>query len=219
MCVKEREVSPSSHNLFLFGTDNRVAPHVLTPPGKDVEGALDLPVFVHRLDRVTSGLLVLAKTQQAAVHLSGQFADRRVSKHYTAVLESVPPSSQGKIIDSAIDGKSAITEWREVRRVQTTKGVICIVEFMPLTGRKHQLRRHAAEVLGCPIVGDELYGSTIGGKRLLLCANEIRIHHPDDDDRIIHESIVLPPRFGKFISREEKRYASYERWMLSAQED
>jgi 23S rRNA-/tRNA-specific pseudouridylate synthase len=229
-----------SHSFSKGGFNNnsilRVAPHVLTPPSKGTQGVLDYPALVHRLDTPTSGLLVLAKTKQASMSLSAQFADRRVSKWYSALLEGVP-SCENHVIDYPIDKKPAITEWRELRRIQTTKGFRTLVEFRPLTGRKHQLRRHAvsclcsccsllviapvltslnpnqARVLSCPIVGDTLYGSSLG-KQLFLCANEIQVFHPTDESRVVHQKIDLPKHFEEFIAREEKRYAGYERWML-----
>lgn len=68
-------------------------------------------------------------------------------------------------------------------------------------------------MLGCPIVGDDLYGSTIGNK-LLLCATEIQLHHPVDKDKIIRAKVELPNSFTSYMKREETRYAKYEHWIL-----
>jgi 23S rRNA pseudouridine1911/1915/1917 synthase len=186
-----------------------VAPHVLKPPKEGTEGVLEYPALVHRLDAPTSGLLVLSKTMEASVHLSGQFEGRNVFKTYSALLEGVPV--HGDRIESPIDGKDSVTLWKEIRKVQTTKGVLTMVEFYPQSGRKHQLRKHASEILKCPIVGDELYGSTVG-RSLFLCANAIKIKHPIED-LWIEQSIELPKRFEDYITREEQRYFKYQEYV------
>ena len=176
---------------------------------KGTESALEYPVLVHRLDSLTSGLLVLAKTKKASIHLADQFEQRKVHKTYTALLEGEP--SHGERIEHPIEGKASITIWKLLRTVQTTKGILSLVELNPQSGRKHQLRKHVSEVLGCPIVGDELYGSTIG-RSLFLCANSISIQHPLDGGWVQH-SIDLPKRFDEYIAREEKRYIKYQEYM------
>jgi 23S rRNA pseudouridine1911/1915/1917 synthase len=190
-------------------TQCRVSPHVLQPPKGGTEGALEYPALVHRLDSSTSGLLVLAKTTQASIFLSNEFEQRQVRKTYTALLEGVP--CHGEQIDYPIDSKPSVTIWKEHRRINTTKGVLTMVEFYPQTGRKHQLRKHASEVLQCPIVGDERYGSTLG-RSLFLCANHIRIKHPVYDVWI-EKSIELPKRFNEYITREETRYDRYQKYL------
>jgi len=69
-----------------------------------------------------------------------------------------------------------------------------------------------SEVLGCPIVGDDLYGSTIG-KQLLLCATEVRLRHPFHENQSVAAEIGLPKSFTHYIEREEARFAKYEKWM------
>lgn len=187
----------------------RVSPHVLQPPKKETEGALEYPALVHRLDSSTSGLLVLAKTTQASMFLSNEFEQRQVCKTYTALLQGIP--SHGDLIDYPIDGKPSVTIWKECKRINTTKGVLTMVEFYPETGRKHQLRKHASEVLKCPIVGDESYGSTLG-RSLFLCANHIRIKHPINDGWV-EQSIELPKRFNEYITREETRYNRHQNYL------
>lgn len=109
---------------------------------------------VHRLDVATCGLLVVAKTRSAAVHLSEQFRSRKVNKTYTAILNGVPKSSEAtnklldgwNVVDYDIDGKTAVTLWKELRRgrcMHASNMLVTLVEFRPLQGRKHQLRRHA----------------------------------------------------------------------------
>ena len=145
---------------------------------------------VHRLDMDTSGLMVLARTAEAHRVLSRQFAERRVQKKYLAVLDGVVGEEQGRIelsfrldpnnrplqVYDSVQGKSGLTRWR---RLSVEDGKTR-VEFVPLTGRTHQLRLHAAHSmgLGCPIVGDRLYGSRKSGERMLLHAAFLQFFHP-----------------------------------------
>jgi len=151
----------------------------------------------HRLDMDTSGLMVLGLTREAHRHLSIQFAERRVAKKYVALLDGIVPGDAGEItlsfrLDPArrpyqvydpIQGKQGVSRWRkiDVREGRT------LVEFTPLTGRTHQLRLHASHLLGlgCPIVGDRLYGS--GGpdeQPLLLHATWLQFDHPDTGQKM-----------------------------------
>jgi tRNA pseudouridine32 synthase/23S rRNA pseudouridine746 synthase len=145
---------------------------------------------VHRLDMDTSGLMVLGLTRAAHRHLSLQFAERRVGKHYLALLEGTVMGEAGEIalrfrLDPAnrphqiydpVQGKLGISQWRirEVRNGRT------LVVFTPLTGRTHQLRLHASHPLGlgCPIVGDRLYGTGQIGEQLMLHASGLQLEHP-----------------------------------------
>ena len=133
-----------------------------------------LPVISHRLDRDTSGCLVLARHPKAVKRVSALFEAGRVGKVYWAVLAGLPDPDSGTIdapllkVSSAeagwrmvIDkrGKRAVTHWRVLDRAAR------LVEFRPETGRTHQLRVHAAS-LGHPILGDPVYGDGKGPMRL-----------------------------------------------------
>jgi 23S rRNA pseudouridine1911/1915/1917 synthase len=129
----------------------------------------DRPGIVHRLDKNTSGLLIVAKTNAAHHAIARAFASREMHKTYVAFCVGHPPSSQG-IIDMPLgrnrnnpvkrapdrEGKSSLTEYRLIAQ----KSRISIIQFMPRTGRTHQIRVHCS-VSGFPIVADDLYG---GGK-------------------------------------------------------
>jgi len=150
---------------------------------------LDQPA-VHRLDMATSGLMLLALNQEAHRDLSRQFAARLVEKRYIAILDGSIAAEAGEInlafrldpdnrpyqIYDPERGKPGITRWRRISLDQGRTRV----EFIPLTGRTHQLRVHAAHPLGlnCPIVGDPLYGHGNAGERLLLHAAWLRFRHP-----------------------------------------
>ena len=162
-------------------------------------------LLAHRLDMLTSGIIVVAKTMETYQHLQAQFADRTVKKKYLAIVEGTPAKEHG-IIDlplasdpmnrplQVVDhekGKRAITEYRVLQAGQHS-----LLALYPHTGRTHQLRMHCAhpEGLGCPIVGDELYGEK--ADRLYLQAQAITFFHPTTAKRMHFE---LPYPFEQFF--------------------
>ena len=148
-------------------------------------GAAERPRLVHRLDRDTSGVLLLARNVRAAAALAEAFRDKTCQKTYWAIVVGVPKIRQGRIDlplaklpgragervvpDEA--GKSAVTEYRVLDHAGQKAAWL---EMWPLTGRTHQLRVHCAE-MGWPILGDAIYGSAprSGGPPLHLHAREI----------------------------------------------
>ncbi len=164
---------------------------------------IDQPA-VHRLDMDTSGLMVVARTSAAHRHLSIQFAERLVDKHYIALLEGIVSQQTGEIalpfrldpdnrphqIYDPLHGKMGISHWR----LMAIEGTRSRVEFTPLTGRTHQLRLHAAHPLGLgiPIVGDRLYGTGKQPGELLLHAACLAFQHPVSGQMM---SSHLPPSF------------------------
>ena len=162
-------------------------------------------LLVHRLDMLTSGILLAAKTMEAYQQLQQQFTDRTVKKKYLAIVEGSPAKEHG-IIDLPLasdpmnrplqvvdpeNGKRAITEYRVLQAGQHS-----LLALWPHTGRTHQLRMHCAhpEGLGCPIVGDELYGRK--ADRLYLQAQAISFVHPTTGKRMHFE---LPYPFEQFL--------------------
>ena len=143
-------------------------PFAVTPPRLGTYSTLRRPQPVHRLDKPTSGLLLIAKTKPAMVHLSQQFQDRKIKKTYVAVVNGIPPeplenaiSSETAYhlgvdvdatsktiwqhIDHALDEKSAVTIWRPLKYAKSLKAnenYLTLVELKPKSGRYHQLRRH-----------------------------------------------------------------------------
>ncbi|MBD2500402.1 RluA family pseudouridine synthase [Anabaena azotica] len=151
---------------------------------------------VHRLDQDTSGILLLAKDSQTYRQLNQQFQHRQVYKVYEAILAGVISTDAG-IIDLPLwgdpqnrpyqqvdwqHGKPSVTEYRAIAR----EGYYTRIEFVPLTGRTHQLRVHAADAqgLGVVILGDRFYGCTAGVTRLHLHARELRFQHPHSEETI-----------------------------------
>ena len=115
------------------------------------------PVFlVHRLDRATDGLMLLAHKKRVAGELARLFREREVKKHYRAwVTGRLPTSSSKMVIDESIDGRSAISRVSLVQYDEAQDRSLLQVEID--TGRKHQIRRHLSGI-GHPVVGDRLYG-------------------------------------------------------------
>ena len=161
------------------------------------EGAM----MVHRLDMLTSGLILVAKTAEAYHHLQRQFEEHTIKKKYLALVEGTPEKEHG-IIDlpliydpvnrprQVVDyerGKRAITEYRVL---STQSPCVTLLALWPHTGRTHQLRMHCAhpDGLGCPIVGDELYGHK--SDRLYLQAQAITFIHPVSGQRMHFELSV-----------------------------
>ncbi len=158
---------------------------------------------VHRLDGETSGILLIARDLQTYKQLSQQFQKRGVHKVYEAVLNGVVNTEKG-VIELPLWGNPENRPYQEVNweygkpsvtnfRVVGREGNYSRLEFIPLTGRTHQLRVHAADEkgLGVPIVGDKLYGCSTGVSRLHLHARELYFQHPQLGKRM-HLHVETP---------------------------
>lgn len=163
------------------------------------------PGIVHRLDKDTSGVMIVAKNDEAHLSLSRQIADRTVVKEYVAILEGNLTPDEGRIetkigrsprdrkqMAVTPDGRTAVTEWRVITRFKEN----CFVLFRILTGRTHQIRVHAKH-LGHPVVGDKTYGYkkqkfNLDGQ--LLHAYRLTVTHPKSGERMTF-SAPLPDYF------------------------
>jgi tRNA pseudouridine32 synthase/23S rRNA pseudouridine746 synthase len=174
------------------------------------------PTIVHRLDRDTSGCLLLARTPRAHKIFQAVFEAGSVEKRYLAVLDGVPDAESGEIalplakVSTREDGwrmvvderkgkgKAALTAWRRIA-VQDGRSLVL---FMPKTGRTHQLRVHAASGIGIPIVGDPVYGrpSPRGGPKMLLHAWTIAV--PRGAKPPVKAVSPLPPAFAGWSAPE-----------------
>src|SRR5688572_31017061 len=153
------------------------------------------PGVVHRLDKETSGLILLAKNERAHRWLQDQFRLRRVEKTYLALVDGRPPTPSGRVeayigrdpshrkrmaIVSESRGRQAISEYKTLESFKSHT----LLEFHPLTGRTHQIRLHC-EFLGCPIVGDKVYGrkkTSVDIDRHFLHAARLKIILPGETE-------------------------------------
>lgn len=179
-------------------------------------GGAERPGIVHRLDKETSGLLLVAKTNEAHRKLQSQFAERTLHKTYTALVRGRVEFEEGTIdkpigrhpsirqkmaVTKPEKGREALTRYRVLKRFPHAT----LLEVRPCTGRTHQIRVHLAH-LGYPVVGDELYGprpaKEHGGSRHALHASKIEFLHPDGD-RIMKFESPLPDDFKAMLKKAE----------------
>jgi 23S rRNA pseudouridine1911/1915/1917 synthase len=153
-----------------------------------VIGGIERPGIVHRLDRETSGCLVVAKSDTAHQRLAEQFAGRTIEKTYLAIVDIKPLRATGTITAGIARHrvnrqKMTVSERPEARSAETTYKVLKadsglhLLECKPKTGRTHQIRVHLKH-LGCPIAGDSVYGKRGNFERHLLHAWQIAFDHP-----------------------------------------
>jgi len=174
----------------------------------------DRPGIVHRLDKDTSGCMVVAKSDVAYDSLLSQFSGRETSKVYRAVTNGVPAKISGTIetnigrhpvnrqkmaVLEPPAGKEAITDFKVL--AQDELGKWAALECIIHTGRTHQIRVHLKEGLHCPILGDPIYGQPnrqkVRVERLMLHAQRLSFNHPVSMERVTFEA-PLPDEFLRF---------------------
>ncbi len=174
-------------------------------------GHEERPRLVHRLDRDTSGVLILARDAASAAHLARSFRGRDAEKTYWAVVVGEPSPPEGRITMALVkqggargerttaaheDDPEAARAVTDFRTLDVARRRAAWLEMNPLTGRTHQLRVHAAEALRCPILGDGKYGGAeahmegLSGQ-LHLHARALRLPHPAGG---VLEVAAPPPR-------------------------
>lgn len=178
---------------------------------KDLSGINGVlrPGIVHRLDKNTSGLMLVAKNDFAHTHLAEQIKNKTCHRDYTALLEGNLKDDQGRV-ETFIDrnkkdrkkmavsetGKWAITDYKVLARFEKN----CLVQFSLKTGRTHQIRVHAL-ALHHPIVGDDVYGKAEKSlKGQLLCATRIEFVHPRTNKKMEFK-IELPKYFKDYLKK------------------
>jgi len=178
---------------------------------------LDRAGVVHRLDKDTSGVILADKDAKSQAFLCSQFKDRKVLKEYLAITIAPPPVPNGRLEDRlgrdphdrkrfapvTEGGKSAVTDWK----VLADYGPYRLVALRPRTGRTHQLRVHMKS-LGCPILGDPLYGRKdprFPGATLMLHARRIRIRLPGHEKPSTF-SAQVPERFHRVLEALEAEF-------------
>ena len=167
----------------------------------------DRPGIVHRLDRDTSGLLIIAKNPESAAHLQRQFAERTAKKTYIAITDGKPKLNAAKIDLPIGRNPSAPSTFRidpNGKPAQTTYHVLAendaqsLVELKPTTGRTHQLRVHLAH-LNAPILSDRAYGKS-SDCRMMLHAQKLEITLPSGERKVFEAAI--PDEFKKFFPED-----------------
>ena len=168
------------------------------------------PGIVHRLDRETSGIMLIPRTQAYFEYLKKLFKDREIQKKYLAVVEGNVKKKHGVVnapigivtgrvkrsLTSSRMKKDAMTEYVVRMRFTREGREYSLVEISPKTGRTHQIRIHMAS-LGHPIVGDALYGKKMEGVTLMLHAESVSFLR--EKGSAITLSAGFPPRFKEFI--------------------
>ena len=169
--------------------------------------------IVHRLDKETSGILLIAKTQEAFTELQRQFKSREVEKVYLAVVHGKVTPESGEINAPIArnpfnrmrfgvfpGGREAITRYHVISNFQSPISNLQLLEVHPLTGRTHQIRVHLKHI-GYPIVGDDLYGGRKNLQedrkrtpRMLLHAHKISFFHPVSHQKLSFEA-PIPQEF------------------------
>ncbi len=165
------------------------------------------PGIVHRLDKDTSGVMVVAKNDLSHRSLSQQFKDRKVSKMYLALVRGKIDEPQGEIKVSLarhpvlrtkmavnVSGRTAITFYRVLKYFDDRASLVAVY---PKTGRTHQIRVHM-KYIGHPILGDKLYGSSCDAPRQMLHAAKLGFYHPRTDEWLSFNAPV-PDDFKKLI--------------------
>jgi 23S rRNA pseudouridine1911/1915/1917 synthase len=185
------------------GHDTGTLVHAVLGYKPDIEGigGEERPGVVHRLDKDTSGLILLAKNDKAHHWLQDQFRLHKVEKTYLALVDGKPPTPAGRVeasigrdpshrkkmaIVSESKGRQAVSEYKTLESFPQHT----LLEFHPLTGRTHQIRLHCA-MLGCPIVGDEIYGrkkSSLPIGRHFLHAQKLKIVLPGEKQARVFEA-------------------------------
>lgn len=179
--------------------------------------------IVHRLDKETSGLLIIAKNENTFIELQRQFKERKVEKRYLALVHGEVKPKEGKIEASLtrnpfdrkkfgvfLGGKEAVTEYRVLRyyetNIQKEKRYFTLVEVFPKTGRTHQIRVHF-KYIGYPVVGDEVYAGRKTARfdrkwcpRLFLHAYYLKFVQPETKKEIALE-INLPDDLKTILNR------------------
>ena len=172
------------------------------------------PGIVHRLDKDTSGLIIIAKNDKAHINLSKQIQDRKVKKIYTALVKGVIPEDTATInmpigrsktdrkkMAVRKDGKEAITHIKVLKRYDKYTLISVKID----TGRTHQIRVHLAEI-GHPVVGDEVYSNgknKFGVKGQCLHAERIEFVHPTSNKKMVLEA-ELPKYFKDILEKLDK---------------
>ncbi len=234
---KNKNFSPLKERLNVLHEDESIiviekAPFILAQPIKDSPEQSVVQLIrlywksqntpngylgiVHRLDKETSGLMVLAKNKVAHRRLHIQFSHHKIAKRYLAIVDNIPRQSKGRLtgfiargqngrrtVNAEAEGKEAFTRYKTIETFTDT----ALLELAPETGRAHQIRLHLAHIR-CPIMGEYVYTKSkqrVGGfNRVALHASKLTFLHPKTTKRVSFES-PLPSDMQKLIASLKKK--------------
>lgn len=184
---------------------------------KDFKIKVERSGIVHRIDKETSGLLIIAKTSESFTNLQKQFKERKVKKTYIALVHG-ELKGEGEIkvpigrlpwarrrFGVLSGGREAVTKYRVIKSILLNKEILTLLELYPETGRTHQIRVHL-KYLNHPIFSDELYAGRKTARsdrkilpRIFLHAAKILFAHPKNEEKVAFES-KLPQELENLIS-------------------
>lgn len=203
------------HGVIVNEAESVTVPTIQSWFASHISGTGDTEFYqkggiVHRLDKDTSGVMVLAKTEAAYLHLKQQFLERKTIKKYVALVHGAMKDQQGLITEPierhpkdrhkfTVGGdlaRASITEWKVLKNYPTAAEQFTLLELLPHTGRTHQLRVHLQHITH-PIVSDPIYGFQKKVKddlkicpRLFLHAKYLEFNHPSGEQ--VHFESDLP---------------------------
>ncbi|QZE13417.1 RluA family pseudouridine synthase [Halosquirtibacter laminarini] len=164
---------------------------------------------VHRLDKATSGLVIIAKTKKCRIMLGQMLESKEITKKYYAII--MGDIQDNGVCCSPINNTNARTLFEKIDSVPSLRSKrLTLVQLSPITGRTHQLRIHMAQK-GTPILGDTLYGTQgniLKGKGLFLCAYFLFFKHPFTQESM-NMKIELPHKYKKRMEIEKTQYHKY----------
>lgn len=178
------------------------------------------PGIVHRLDKDTSGVMVVAKNNASHMVLAKQFAEHSIQRKYVALVNGLVEFDEG-MVDLPLgrhqrDRKKMAVTFTKSREAQTVYKVVkrlgdkTLLEIFPRTGRTHQIRVHLA-YLGHPVLGDKKYGTATSFSRLALHAQSLGFMHPTKGIHMEFNS-ELPPEFREFYAAIKKPKRAKKDW-------
>jgi len=193
--------------------------HAVLAHAPDIQGigGERRPGVVHRLDKDTSGIIVMAKNDPAFQMLQRQFSERTVEKTYIALVEEKPPTPSGRIeaaigrdphqrqkmaVMPASKGRESTSIYRTIESFNKNT----LLEVRPITGRTHQIRVHLA-FIGCPVVGDRVYGRkkpNLDIRRQFLHATKLKIAIPGEEGVFVFDA-PLPPDLARVLKGLRKK--------------